>query len=462
VTAEAFLRSRVRHCFEEVSMIGIQRAPLLGDPWRASLALERRMLAAVDAIVAMGPASVAAVESIVMDAPAKDAAHVFGAAMIMGCLTGRDALAAAERVFIAFELGDPEAAAGFAGALKLVPHPSLPLVMRTWLADPDPARRAVAIDVLGYRRLANADELARAAVDEPGVAAAALPHYARTRGPGVADALSAALASSTLALRQSAWLAMALTADPRAPGVLRAEMAGDNAVHAALPLAIVGDAKDASELLERAFATRSKAFITAVGWAGAATAIPSLIALLQVLADDELKLAVAYALDRITGAGLVERTLVPPDQVMVPDVAEPALPGEIAPQPKHLAALVSDPRDLPGDGAPDTLDQPTVDPARWLAFWKERETHFDPKGRFRRGWLYTPLVSLREIDRWRCTPGERRTLQRELAARAGAWVHFDPHDFVVVQERSIEEWEPVARHASGQPGAWTWPAARRP
>ncbi len=459
LTSEEFLQSRVRHCFEEVSMIGMQRAPLLGDPWRASLILERRMLASIDAIVAMGPASVALIEPLVLDSPAKDAARVFGTGMVMGCLLGRDAFAVAERAFLAFEVGDPASAAAFAGALKLVPHPSLPVVMRAWLADADPARRALAIDVLGYRRLAAVDELARAAADEPLVAAAALPHYAVTRHGGVTPAIQAALASESLPLRQSAWLAMAITSDLRAAAVLRTELAGGAGVPAALPLAIVGDARDAALLLERAVATQDPTLITAVGWAGAATAIPVLIELLRRVTDDEVKLTVAYALERITGAEMYEQTLVPPEKILVPDAPEPDLAGELAPPPARLAAL-GDPRDLPGDGAPDLLDQPTVDHARWLAYWREKEAHFQPALRFRRGWPYTPLVSLRELDRWRCTPGERRLLQRELIARTGRWVHFDPHDFVVVQEASLREWEPFVQRASGQPGAWSMPSPR--
>jgi hypothetical protein len=458
LTPQAFRRSRTRECFEEVAMIGSQRAPLLGDPWRSALVLERRMLWALDAIVAMGPAAVAEVEPLVLDSPIKDPTRVFGITMILGCLSGRDALAAAERVFLAFEPGDAACAEQFADALKLATHPLLPLTLRTWLADSDPVHRALAIDVLGYRGMATLDELSRAAVDAPEVAAAALPHYALTPHPGVRDAIEAALAGDSIPLRESAWRALSIHAARDAGTVLRGEMSGEHAERAAVPLAVVGDEKDAARLLELALAHKTRPFINAVGWAGAASAVVPLMAMLTQDLDDDVKLAVAYALERITGAGLWERMLVEPDKIMVPDMPDPDV-GE-APPPPRLAPMVSDPRDLPGDGAPDMLDQPTVDVRRWRQYWNDKGPNYDLRARYRRGWPYTPLVSWRELDVWRCTPGERRTLHLELMARTGKWTRFDIHDFVRVQEESLKAWEPLAQSSSGQPGVWNLPVRR--
>ena len=166
-------------------MVGVQRAPLLGDPWRGSRTLERRLIANIDAIAAMGPASFEALESLVLDSPLKDPPRIFGIAMTLGCIAGRDALAMAERVFAAFEVDDPQHATQLGAALKLVPHPHLPLLLRTYLADPDPARRSLAIDVLAYRGMATQDELGRAGRDEPEVAATVLPWLAVTRHPAL-------------------------------------------------------------------------------------------------------------------------------------------------------------------------------------------------------------------------------------------------------------------------------------
>jgi hypothetical protein len=106
------------------------------------------------------------------------------------------------------------------------------------------------------------------------------------------------------------------------------------------------------------------------------------------------------------------------------------------------------------------LEQPSTDPARWQAYWSEAGRNYEGPARYRRGAAYTPLVSLTELDQGRCTPGERRLLQRELIVRTGSYVPFDPHDFVVVQEQALAAWRPIAQRASSAPGRWVRPARR--
>jgi hypothetical protein len=458
---EQFVRARVRDCFEEVAMIGVQRAPLLGDPWRTAQILERRMLAAIDAIVAMGPPALRALEPLTFDAPLKDPARVFALSMVLGCVHGRDALAIAERVFFALEPSDPAHAPHFAAALKLVPHADVPLALRTWLAG-DEAHRALAIDVLAYREMATDEEIARAAVDEPAVAAVALPWLGLRRGPTLPEALDRGLASDDVRLRIAARRAMMLSGDRRTGPALRTALSldGVEGETAASWLGLVAGANDAAALLERALATPSRALVTAVGWAGSPAAVPALIGLLGS-GDEAVVLAAAYALDRLTHAGLYEEAIVDADEIQAPDVPEPAVDlddGE-APRPP-LARLVSDPRDLPAQPATETLRRPTIDAARWQAYWRERGPSFHQALRYRRGTPYTPLVSWRELDLFPCTPGERRLLHDELVARTGEPHRFDPHDFVPVQEASIKAWEEPARRASGQPGNWLLPLRR--
>jgi hypothetical protein len=447
-----FLRERVRGCFEEVTMIGVQRAPLLGDPWRTSRVLERRMLASIDSIVAMGPPALAFLESLVMDSPLKDPSRVFGIAMVLGCVTGRDSLAMAERVFAAFELDDPQHAAQLGAALKLVPHPHLPLTLRTFLSDPDSTRRALAIDVLAYRGLATPDELARAGNDEPDVAAAALPWLALSRHPGVRAAIDAAIEGPVAKVRMAARLAMVLSGDFRTVTSLRGALDAEEeeAAAAVSLLGIVAGPSEAELLIKNAVATPTRASVAAVGWAGSKAAFPALMALLRHK-DEAVVLAAAYALDRMSNAGLYEDAIVEADEIMVPDIPEPDL-GDKKPAP--LARVVSDPRDLPAEPSTDTLQRPTTDPHRWAAWWKEKSDGYEEKARHRRGYPYTPHISWLELDRWPCTPGERRLLHWELVVRTGEYVRFDTIDFVPVQEDSVAAWEPLARNASGSPGSW--------
>ncbi|WP_441286935.1 hypothetical protein ACSRUE_32220 [Sorangium sp. KYC3313] len=457
----AFLRARARECFEEVAMVGMQRAPLLGDPFRGALILERRMLAAIDVIAAIGAPALEHVPRLVADAPVKDASVAFAGAMVLGCFAGRDALAAAELALL--RSGKDRAFIDALGAaLKLVPHEHLPLALRSLLREGEPLVRAMAIDVLAYRGFATEDELVAAASDdEAPVAACALHHLGCTPCPRLPELIQRALASTAApdpALREAAWTAMALSDHPHAPPALRGALdEADGADGAALLLALAGDEADARLLASRVAEAPRRGLIFAVGWAGAAAAAPLLIDLLERDVDGDVKLAAAYALERITGAGMWEEVAVEDEEIFVADPPEPDV-GE--PRELKLAQLVSDPNDLPEAPAPEMTEQPTVDAARWRAFWRERCQGWDMSARYRRGRPYTPEVVLDELDTGRVTPGERRLLQRELILRTGHFVRFDPHDFVVAQEEAIQAWRPIAARASGAPGRWTRPRRR--
>ena len=455
-TRDDFVAERTRECFEEVAMIGVQRAPLLGDPWRFARVLERRMLAAIDAIAALGSPAIARLERLAVDAPAKDPSRGFAVAMILGCIDGRDALGAVERVLRHLGPADPEVLAHVGGALKLVPHPLLPELLRVLLTDEDPAVRALAVEVLAYRGLATVAELTGAARDpSPLVFAAALPALGLARAPELGALLEPARAHEEPALREAAWAALMLGGSPFTSDVLTTELDGPLAARAAVPLAIVGDERDAARLLERMQRAPSPGLVNAVGWAGAPEAVPSLIDLLGH-DDPVVQLTAAYALDRITGARLIEEVEVPPEAIAVADVAEPDV-GE--PRPPGLAREVSDARDRPSEGASDTALQPSIDADRWRAHWIERAGHYKPGLRYRRGSLYSPAISVWELDALPLTPGERRWLQRELVVRTGQLVRFDPHDFVKVQEEALVEWSKIARRAGGA-GSWSRPARR--
>lgn len=452
-TEADFVRARAREHFEEITMIGSQRAPLLGDPWRNALTLERRMLNSIDALAAMGSTALAYLEPLVLDSPAKDPTRAFGIGIALGCFSGRDALAAAERVAWSLRQNDPESLSQLADALKLVPHDRLHLALRTMFADRDPAMRALAIDVLAYRGLATPDDLARAALDLPPVAAKALPYAALAKSPVVNDAVAQALGSGDPAAVRAAWLAMALAGHPQTSMVLANSLAGEDGEIAALLLAISGDARDADTLLSAAVATPARPLVTAVGWAGASDHVVSLMSFLEH-DDKTVQLAAAYALERITGAGLWEEAEVPAEEIDVPEPPDPDI-GE--PKPVKLARLVSDPRDLPSEPAPDVVQQPTTSAERWRAWWVEKSGLFKQGFRYRRGHPYTPLVSLQDLDSGPCTPGERRSLQRELCIRTAQVVRLDPLDMVVVQEEALREWLPIAQRVSTKPGQWTRP-----
>src|SRR6185369_4044607 len=171
---------------------------------------ERRMLASIDLVAAMGEGAIEHVPRLVAEAPVKDPSRAFGIAMVLGCIGGRDALAAAEHALLSSDR-DVAFVEELAAALKIVPHDLAAIALRTLLGDPDPAIRAAAIDVLGYRGLATPEELAAAAADAPPVAARALIHLACAPTPELPGLLDAAAAIDDPALREAVWTAMALS-----------------------------------------------------------------------------------------------------------------------------------------------------------------------------------------------------------------------------------------------------------
>ncbi len=453
-----FIRAQTRSLFEEVAMVGIQRAPLLGDPWRTALLLEQRMLRAIDAIVAMGPVAVAEVESLALDAPVKDGSRLFAATMILGSVRGRDALASAERVLFDYILVDPSCWSACADALKLAPHDMLPLSLRTLLSDEDPHLRAIGIDVLAYRGLATPEDLEAAIKDAPIVAAAALPYAALATTPGAMTASANARAHDDKDLNRAGWLASAL-GDPSGTAMALRDQIDDptHQRHRAHLLALVGDQNDAAKLLEAAKAAPSTALVDAVGWAGAVASIGPLIELVETASDDDIKLSAAFALERITGAGLYFDTEIEPEDVIVD---EPPTPDVGEPPELRLKVLTSDPRDLPPEPETETVLLPTTNGAIWRRWYGEHAAEWPLTSRYRRGQPYSPQVVLAELDRGRCTPFERRALGHELVIRTGQVVRSDVHDFVRIQETTLGDWAPAAERGSSTAGNWTLPYRR--
>jgi len=453
ITPEELTWRRTRDCFEEVAMLGMQRAPLLGDPWRSAAVLEKRMFAAIDAIAALGPAAVAHLEPLVVDSPAKDPSRGFALAMVAGCLEGRDALGAADRVFRLLGPADAEVRSAVGGALKLVSHPALGALLRQWLVDDEPGVRATAIDVLTYRGEASVEEVTQAARDASKIVrVVALPAAGVLRVPDLPNLVADARDGTDGPLLSAAWQALLLSGHAAAADAPLRHLGGEHEAAAALAVAIAGQQRHADALLERLSETSDRSLAIAVGWAGLTSAVPVLIGLLEQ-GDDELALSAAFALMRITGAELFDDVDLPVDQVDVQDVEEPDVHVDDRPQP--LTHLVSDPRDLPSDGSPDRMRLPCVRASVWTAWWKQHAADFQSSLRLRRGRPYSPLVSLLELDDYLLTPPERRLLQRELCARSGHWVRFDPHDFVPVQLAALQDWSAAIGSTSFSGGSWS-------
>ncbi|WP_437950293.1 hypothetical protein WME98_05365 [Sorangium sp. So ce296] len=447
-----FVRRWSRLCFEDIGMLGVQRAPLPGDDWRSCKALELRMVAAIDALAALGPTAIAHVEPMAMDAPAADPMRVFAAAMIAGCLEGRDVLACAERVLFRFGPGNPVVAGAFVSAMKLARNPFLPSCLRALSASSERGCRAIAVEVLAHRGWLTPAELEGLSEEEDArVFALGLSALAAARHPRGRRAMERALAHEDLDVQAVALDAMLLAAHPGTAEAARRAAQGALGDRALVRVSLAAREEDAFWLLERMQRSPTPAAVEAVGWAGLVEAIPSLLELLESAVEGVARAAGA-ALERLLGANLVKEVEVDPEALEDVGVIDP----DPAPfRRRHpLGELVSDPRDRPPVGSRETLEVPSTDPARWRAYWSEHRGRFDPKRRLRRGRMYSPSVSLHELWRLSLPVEDRRRLCRELAAQTGRWARFDPHDFVTEQERCLGAWQAILQETREAPGAW--------
>ncbi|XYH94167.1 hypothetical protein ACMHYB_40965 [Sorangium sp. So ce1128] len=452
ISEEDFVRRWSRVCIDEIGMLGVQRVPLPGDDWRSCQPLELRMVAAIDALAALGPTAIAGVEPLALDAPAADPMRVFATAMIGGCIEGRDTLACAERVLFRFGPGDPVVAEAFVSAMKLAHNPFVPNCLRALSTSAERGCREIAVEVMAYRGWLTPAELEELSEEENSrILALGLPALAAARHPRCERALERALAHESLDVQAAALDAMTIMAHPRTAEAARRAAQGALADRALVRLALVAGEEDAWWLLGHMQRCPTPAAVEAAGWAGLVEAIPSLLDLLESTAV-EVALAAGAALDRLLGANFVMEVDVDPEVLQDVAVIDPS------PEPfrgrRPLGELVSDPRDRPPVGSKETLDVPSTDPARWRAYWSEHRARFDPKQRLRRGQQYSPLVLLHELSRLSLPIEDRRRLCRELAAQTGRWAHFDPHDFVAEQERCLGAWQAILQETDGAPGTW--------
>lgn len=443
-------RDKARDLLQEISAMGAQRTPLLGDYWRGSSVFDLRMCRAVDALAALGPDAIEAIERVFMDAPAKDAPHVFGVCFALGCFAGRDTLAAVERIVRDIAAEDPALHDPVAIALKLAPTDVTPLLV-PWTRDPDAGLRAIAVDALGHRGALTDEELLLLAEDEAErVAARALLHAARRKPAGLGAVLERRASPKTEELRSATAWATILGGTSFPMDRLRTRLDAGDVAHVALPFALAAEREDGQRLVELFKTAPTRSLVDALGFLGDPTTLPLLVSTLeQSDVAPEVRQSVAFALLRITGAELFEETLVDPATPDADDPADPPLPdagGKRQPQAER--------RDPPGKGAPDVESLPTLDASRWREHLADEHVRYQGERRTRRGAPYTPEQSLDELANYQVTPAERLTLFRELVVKTGTEVHFDPVDFVAVQEATIARLEKVAARASSQPGAY--------
>ncbi len=451
-TSVGWCRQRAEELFADICACGTYRIPQLGDPWRGAAAMEERLLRSLDALVALSGFNVDLLERIAVASPAPDPALLFGLTFVGGCLTGRDGLGVAERVYRKME-GEEGFFEAFSSALALVPHPSVAPMMRAWQTDGSAERRALALCVLARRGGASEIDLQRGLEDEPPVQQQALLPLAFSGSAHLREALDRLALDPRVSqhprLLRSTRIAAMISGHPQGYSeVFKGLREGD--LTCGRLCGIAAERKDAERLLEWCTSEPTPALVEALGYAGDPACLPLLVGLLGT-DDEELINTSASALERITGAGLIESVELPPEA----SVDNDPLAEE---QPSSLEKEAQEP--VP-EGSPDTIELPSRDQEQWRAYLEAHQEQLVPGTCTRRGVPHSPLVTVNELDRGPCTPVERQVLCWELATRGGLLASLHVDDFVTTQELWLERVEKAVQARGVSPGSWALPLDRR-
>jgi len=447
LTPAGFGLRRMEELFFDLCAGLVHRRPQGAELWSLARWAELRALRALDALLTLDLGLLGAFEKQLAGAPAVDPGWVLGLTVLGGCLSGRDGLAMAERLLHSAP-AEEEALSAHAEGLSLVHTPLVELVARDHLRSASPEWRRVGAAVLAGRGTASPAELAACARDVPAVAEQALLPLAVLGFPefrDLLDELHASVQATGGALLRRYLESALVCGHPYAIELLgSAAHRGDE--HAIVLCGVAAERATAADLHARCQAAPSVALATALGWAGDPAFIPLLIDLLR--SDDEpLTHAAAAALERITGAGLIDLTEVEPPDEGGPPPAPPLETDANEPEPK---------------GSPDLVPLPSRDPERWRAYVKEHESEWTLGVRTRRGGAYSPARSVVDLQTFPYSLSDRRLLHIELMLRTGWTFRLNLTAFVDQQAAALEELLGLAQQFRGTPGEWARPMQRQP
>ncbi|MDY7231165.1 hypothetical protein [Hyalangium rubrum] len=412
------LLGHARTCMEDLGMFGLMRRPHPLTAWWNGERTERRLVRRVDAIVACGPQVLPRLVKMLEERPEPDPELTWANLFLFGSLAGQDALDQALRIIRTVELDDPKMAEAVTDALALAPHPGIEGAVRPWLAAEGVARRAIGLRVLARRGALSAAEAIRGLEDpELEVVRAASQGLGTTQGDAPHEALTYALRHEdeevVRAALESALLRRSETGLERAYALTQEGRGGF--ADAALFLAVASDENGAEAFRAALAAGGAPTVLRALGWFGS---LEFMDALLKHLAGEEpeAKAAALEALQRLTGASLTE------------DLPDPEYPREAQP---FLRAFE------PPRLVPDLTDKAPI----WSAWWSKHDRNAKAGTRYRFGHVWSPRISLWELESQDALPAQRRLAHVELAVRTGGAIPLDRGDFVARQLTQLEAWK---------------------
>lgn len=396
-----YRRQAVQECLDVIGVLRGYRPPEPGETWSTPAASERRMLAQVNAIVALGPDALGQVVELALNVDVPDPSRVFASLFVLGCTAGAAWVEPGREVFAQAARRDIAEAAAAVEAWGLSPNPGVDSVLQELCAHEHPRVRAAAVRASAFRgTLPEGHWQAAMNDDELDVVLAAMP-----AGLGSFDRESCErtlerwyrsehASVARPALRAGATLRLP-SARAAAIEIVRRDAAWADA---AIALAMSGQLGDVRLLRGVLAGPMVRAGIGASAVLGSVDLVPDLLALLRS-ADvaDDVSILARQAVATITGI--------------------PAM-------------------DVDGE----TLE----------GLWHERSSAFSQRVRYRAGEPLTPALLLRGLRAPQSSRRDRQAAYAELLTLSEtAAPRFSPFDFVGVQLdslASLERWLSRGQH----------------
>jgi uncharacterized protein (TIGR02270 family) len=402
---------------EEASFLYTQRLSVLQNPetcWKKVGDFEERFEAHVDGLVVGGERAIEACKNHAQEGDFGE----LNAAVRVFCRLGRKDL-----VFSAIQqldLEDPERVTALVDALKYE-------VPEVWYSDivllpkSRPELAPILWAVLGYRRAKVANGFSRILRSCPANYAAALIWTAgRIGNLSLEGELNPYFHSRDPSVQSAAVLALLRLGDQRA--LRYCERLPDGEIWRFIPLGLGGTRSTALTLLDSSNASNADDCLVALGLLGDISAIPTLLA---NLTNPEKAAAAANALQLISGANFSEKVFIPDE------IEEDSEFGT-------------------------TVVRLSQKPDDWVGWWREHESAFDSRVRYRYGKPYSPLVLLEGLQCEKTPHRFRQLAYEELVIRYGLSIPFEADMFVSDQVKALQQIDLWIQANNGKfrEGAW--------
>ena len=334
---------------------------------------------------------------------------------------------------INFDDVDDEVLSIYAQALKLVKNTQISNYLLSLLKNNDPKIRATVLEVIAYRGDVDPHRIWPFFNDkEESVRLAAMVAAMRLGFKKAVPAMEHAVLENKELFNEHCVFPLLMLGSHKALKFSRLACQSASYIKPQYPiyLALAGNKEDINYILKALeFENMALSVLEALGIYGSLGGVNTLMKFLSSK-DDEEKLTAAKSLNQISGAQLFEivtATEKEDDDLDPEDITgKPAASGDGKKE---------------GDEKTIEIKQNCIDKDRWLQWWQENKTRFDPNVRYRHGKPYSYFLVLEEIAHPASLLEDRQRAYHELVMRTGHHIPFEPDWFVSKQIEALKKWQ---------------------